>query len=126
MTTFEKQQPPADIPLVRGITASGFRIAGHIYDQPLLLYRSNIYQWPDAQLVQAGALLSLANLDPKPELLIIGSGAQMQRADASLIDEMKRHGINVDVMDSRSAARTYNLLVLEGRRVAVALLPPNR
>jgi len=34
-------------------------------------------------------------------------------------------GIGVEVMDTLAAARTYNILVAEGRAVAAALLLPD-
>jgi uncharacterized protein len=33
-------------------------------------------------------------------------------------------GIGVEVMDSSAAARTYNIIAAEGRRVAAALILP--
>ena len=115
-----------DKPLVRGITSSGFRISGQIYDRPLLLFGGSVYDWSDAQLTRADNLLSLAEFTLPPELLLVGTGAQMQSVAPEFIQALKTHGIAVEVMDSRSAARTYNILVMEGRQVAAALLPPNR
>lgn len=34
-------------------------------------------------------------------------------------------GIGVEIMDTHAASRTYNILMAEGRRVVVALIPPN-
>ena len=61
--------------------------------------------------------------DPKIELLLIGTGAAMNRPPADLMAALAARGLAVDFMDSRAAARTYNVLALEGRRVAAALLP---
>ena len=118
-------EKPTDKPLVRGITPGGFRISGQIYDRPILLCGSQIYDWVDAQLHEAGTLLGLGQLSPPPELVLIGTGAHMHPAGPALVKAMKAAGMAVDYMDSRSAARTYNILVLEGRAVAVALLPPD-
>jgi NADH dehydrogenase [ubiquinone] 1 alpha subcomplex assembly factor 3 len=35
-----------------------------------------------------------------------------------------KKGIQIEVVDSRNAASTFNILVKEGRRVAAAILPP--
>ena len=43
--------------------------------------------------------------------------------DPILLRALAEARLAVDVMDSKAAARTYNVLVSEGRRVAVALLP---
>jgi len=62
---------------------------------------------------------------PKPDLLILGTGAQTQFLSPmtrKLISEM---GIRVEVMDSRNAAAQYNILVTERGidEVAAALVP---
>jgi len=111
--------------LVRGITPNGFRIGGQHYDSPLLLYGSAIYDWKDARLDIAGGLLSLTQLEPRAELVLVGTGAHMQTLAVAFVQAMKQQAMTVEAMDSRSAARTFNLLVMEGRRVAAALLPPN-
>lgn len=116
----------ADKPLVRGITPSGFRISGQIYDRPILLYGNHIFDWSTAQLDSADGLLGLAQLHPRPELLVIGTGAQMRPVGTALRQALKAQAIVVEAMESRSAARTYNILVMEGRFVAAALLPPDR
>jgi len=38
-------------------------------------------------------------------------------------DALEAEGIGVEVMNSPAAARTYNVLLGEGRRVAACLLP---
>jgi uncharacterized protein len=35
-----------------------------------------------------------------------------------------RNGIGIEVMDTRAACRTFNILVMEERRVVAALMPP--
>ncbi|KAI9574435.1 DUF498-domain-containing protein [Boletus coccyginus] len=60
---------------------------------------------------------------PKPEILIFGTGARMELVPGSVRGYMKELGIQMDVMDTKNACSTYNLLAEEGRRVAAALLP---
>ena len=53
----------------------------------------------------------------------------MKRIEAIIqphkLEEVKNalHGIGVEGMNSPAACRTYNVLLSEGRRVAVVLLP---
>ena len=58
----------------------------------------------------------------KPEILIIGTGAQTRFPHPSLIAQLQAQGIGVEVMDTAAACRTYNILVGEQRRVTAALL----
>lgn len=58
-----------------------------------------------------------------PQILLIGTGARQHFLAATLIQPLHRLGIGVEVMDTQAAARTYNILMNEGRRVVAALLP---
>lgn len=60
---------------------------------------------------------------PKPEILLLGTGKTIAQAPPFLRAYLNHLGIQVDVMDTRNACSTYNLLSEEGRRVAAALLP---
>ncbi|KAJ3273672.1 hypothetical protein HDU76_010780 [Blyttiomyces sp. JEL0837] len=60
---------------------------------------------------------------PKPEIVVIGTGAAMQPMPPMLKNYLHKLGIQVEVMSSRHAGSTYNLLLREGRRASTALLP---
>ena len=63
------------------------------------------------------ALLALA-----PELLVLGTGQRQVFPPAAVMAACLTRGIGIEVMDNAAAARTYNVLAGEGRRVVVALL----
>lgn len=56
------------------------------------------------------------------ELLLIGTGAHQHLLPTAVISDLLSLRIGVEVMDSQAAARTYNILMSEGRRVVAALL----
>ncbi|KAJ6486434.1 DUF498-domain-containing protein [Mycena vitilis] len=60
---------------------------------------------------------------PRPEILILGTGVEMAHPPPSFRSYLTDLGIQVDVMSTRNACSTYNLLAEEGRRVAAALAP---
>ncbi|KAJ6615625.1 NADH dehydrogenase 1 alpha subcomplex assembly factor 3 [Mycena sp. CBHHK59/15] len=60
---------------------------------------------------------------PRPEILILGTGVEMAHPPPSFRAYLTDLGIQVDVMSTRNACSTYNLLSEEGRRVAAALAP---
>ncbi len=62
----------------------------------------------------------LAALDV--EIVLLGTGAALRFPAPRLIAPLARAGIGFEAMDSFAAARTYNILMGEGRRVAAALL----
>lgn len=58
----------------------------------------------------------------KPEILIFGTGATQRFPGAELARSLASTGVGVEIMDSRAACRTYNILASEGRKVAAAIL----
>ena len=61
-------------------------------------------------------------LQMKPEVVLLGTGAAIRFPHAWLTAGLSAARIGVDVMDTRAACRTFNVLVAEGRQVAAALL----
>ncbi|KAF8883184.1 NADH dehydrogenase 1 alpha subcomplex assembly factor 3 [Gymnopilus junonius] len=60
---------------------------------------------------------------PRPEILLLGTGKTLIMPPPFLRPYLSKHGIQLDVMDTRNACSTYNILAEEGRRVAAALMP---
>lgn len=63
-------------------------------------------------------------MESAPEVLLIGTGRTTAFPDADILAELEDRHIGFECMDSRSAARTYNVLVSEGRNVSAAVLLP--
>jgi uncharacterized protein len=58
----------------------------------------------------------------KPEIVILGTGAAQRFPRPELGQALAATGVGVEVMDSRAACRTYNILATEGRKVVAAIL----
>ena len=58
----------------------------------------------------------------KPEIIILGTGTTLKFPSQSVLSQITKMGIGIEVMDTKACCRTYNILVEEGRRVAAALL----
>ena len=58
----------------------------------------------------------------KPEIMILGTGAAQRFPRPELARALAATGVGVEVMDSRAACRTYNILATEGRKVLAAVL----
>ena len=71
----------------------------------------------------------LEDLDPllglagEVDVLLVGTGSQMEPLTASTLTRLQESGLGVEVMSTPSACRTYNVLLGEGRRVALAVMP---
>lgn len=58
----------------------------------------------------------------EPDVVILGTGRQQHFIHPHLISDFTARHIGVECMDNQAACRTYNILMLEGRRVALALI----
>ena len=58
----------------------------------------------------------------KPEILLLGTGDQLRFPHPGLYQVLMKANVGLEVMDTRAACRTYNILMAEGRHVVVALL----
>lgn len=60
-----------------------------------------------------------------PEVLLVGTGSRQQFLRPEVVQSLLSIGIGVEIMDTLAASRTYNILMEEGRRVVIALIPTN-
>ncbi|HJH24204.1 MAG TPA: Mth938-like domain-containing protein [Paenalcaligenes hominis] len=78
--------------------------------------------------IKADAMAFLDNAPPsfdnpeQIEVVLIGTGAHQHFLPPQLTNLLLMARIGVEVMDSQAAARTYNILMSEGRRVVAALI----
>lgn len=56
------------------------------------------------------------------DVLVIGTGNDIAMLPDATIDALREAGIGLEVSTTRTAVRTYNILLSEDRRVAAALM----
>lgn len=64
----------------------------------------------------------LALLAYEPELVLLGTGAAQRFPHPRLTAALHAARVGVEVMDTRAACRTFNILVAEGRRAVAAMI----
>lgn len=57
-----------------------------------------------------------------PDVVILGTGTKQNFVHPKLTVCLTHQQIGVECMDSQAACRTYNILMAEGRKVALALI----
>lgn len=57
-----------------------------------------------------------------PDVVILGTGAKQRFVHPKLLGSLSARHVGVECMDSKAACRTYNILMAEGRKVALALI----
>ena len=60
--------------------------------------------------------------DMGAEIVLFGSGDRQRFPSPALLKSLITRGIGLEVMDTKAACRTYNILVAEGRNVACGVL----
>jgi uncharacterized protein len=93
-----------------------------------------------SELLLTAARLSLASMDPmafldsddggapqvlgdKPEVLLVGTGTKQMMLPHHIVAPLLKIGVGVECMTTQAAARTFNILMAEGRQVIAALIP---
>ncbi len=57
-----------------------------------------------------------------PDVVILGTGQRQKFVHPRLMQSLNANRIGVECMDNQAACRTYNILMAEGRKVALALI----
>lgn len=101
----------------------GFRIGGARYEGSVLILEGQVIPWAVTRPedIDMESLSAVVAAEAAVDLLIIGTGENLELAVSSR-QALDAAGINADPMSTGAAARTYNVLLLEGRRVAAALI----
>ncbi len=104
--------------LIDGVGPGFMRIGAHVLRGPLLLSPWGAQVW--GGMSDMATPLTLAG---RIDVLLFGGGAEIALAPRSFREAMEQAGIGVDPMSTASAARAFNHLIGEGRRVALVALP---
>ncbi len=103
---------------VEGYGPDFFRLGGETHAAPLLIAPGLVQGWGGYNDTET--LLALVG---QVDVLLIGTGGQVAHIPTDLRAVLEDAGLGVEAMDSPAACRTYNVLLSEARRVALAVLP---
>lgn len=114
---------PVGRQIVQQYRAGGFRISGKDYQGGVIIMPERTMLWPVAGDLSLSSFDILKPFAHELDIVLLGTGAGQMFVQPALRQALKAQGLNVDVMDTGAACRTYNVLMAEGRRLAAALLP---
>jgi len=115
------------VPGRHGIDAygnGGFRFAEMSHRGSILALPSGVKAWPVAsvaEITEASLMDVFAEADAL-EFMIIGTGLELAPLPDALRWRFRDARIGLDVMQTGAAARTYNIMVGENRKVGAALI----
>ncbi|MGQ0672899.1 MAG: Mth938-like domain-containing protein [Hyphomicrobium sp.] len=106
----------------------GFRFAGMSHRGSILCLPSGIWGWAAripadvTPMALDRVLVPVLSERPAIAFLLIGFGRDIAAPSSELRAAFTAAGIGLEPMSTGAAARTYNVLLAEGRAVAAALL----
>lgn len=102
----------------------GFRFAEMSHRGSILCLPSGIWSWTanDPSEITLKSLEKAIEEAGEIEVFLIGTGDLHAHLDPALRQALKDAGLRVDVMATGPAARTYNVLIGDQRKVAAALI----
>jgi uncharacterized protein len=109
---FNEAQP------VEGYGPGFFRIGGQIIHGPVITGPKGTQTWSGFE-----DLNPLVVLAGEVDVVFVGTGADVAHLPEAMLDTLQEAGVGVEAMASPAASRTYNVLLSEGRRVALAMIP---
>lgn len=102
---------------------SGVEINAVYFRHSLLVMPENAPQaWPAPSFEALTAEHFDAINAAEPDVVILGTGQRQRFVHPRLIASLTSRRVGVECMDNKAACRTYNILMAEGRRVALALI----
>jgi uncharacterized protein len=114
-----------DAPSIDAYGEGGFRLSGERHEGSVLIVADVAQLWP----VKTFSELTVDSLAPvlaagraEVEFLLLGVGARNAQPPRAIREALQRAGIGLEFMDTPTAARMYNVLTAEGRRLAAALI----
>jgi uncharacterized protein len=105
---------------------SGVEINAQRFDYSLLVLPEVApAAWPVSSFEQLTPA-HFAQIDATmPDVVILGTGARQRFVHPRLTAMLTARRVGVECMDNKAACRTYNILMAEGRKVALALISEN-
>jgi len=112
-------------PTIDAYGDGGFRLAGERHEGSVLILEDQARTWEVAGFGD----LTLASLKPildvgaaEVEFVLLGVGARNAMPPREIREGLRAAGIGLEFMDTPAAAKLYNLLTSEGRKLAAALI----
>jgi uncharacterized protein len=103
---------------VDGYGPGFFRVGGNVVEGAVLILPAGVSGWGGYEDTET--LLAAAEA---LDILFVGTGAEIAHVPPTFRDVLEAVGVGVEAMGSPSACRTYNVLLSEGRRIGLAVLP---
>ncbi len=117
---FTRERRPVNS--IRRISDGAITIGAETYRRTVAVTVEEVFdEWDETPLTELTADDLGPLLKAEPDILVLGTGSEIRFAPPKITFALARRGIGLEVMDTRAAARTFNVLLGEGRDVAALL-----
>lgn len=108
--------------MVRSVSEREIRIGDNTYNRTIAMTPDTVFdEWPEKDVADLVEDDFAQLLDARTEVIVLGTGGASAFPPRELVFAMARRGVGLEVMDTKAAARTFNVLASEGRLVAALL-----
>lgn len=109
---------------VRKADAHSVQVIDRVVTTSFVLSADAAVEFPAHEVSEIDQIAIDKILSLKPEVVLLGTGARAVFPSQAVLGAFLKRGIGLETMDNAAAARTFNVLIGEGRKaVAVFLLP---
>jgi len=101
-----------------------FTVTSVRHNNSIVVLPGKVFPWliSDAKELNRKNISVILENKEEIEILLLGTGKNLQNVNSEIIAILKQADISCDVMDSGAACRTYNVLLAEERKVAAELI----
>ncbi|MDH3620413.1 MAG: Mth938-like domain-containing protein [Gammaproteobacteria bacterium] len=108
--------------VIRSVSEAVIRVNEDSYTESIALTPDELLgPWQDTRIADLSEADFSAILDTCPEIVLLGTGVDNVFPPRELTFAFARKGVGFETMDTAAAARTFNVLANEGRKVAAVL-----
>lgn len=108
--------------VIRSVSETAIRINDEEYSDSVALTAEDILgPWTSASIAELTVADFTAVFETKPEIVLLGTGTSNVFPPRELTFAFARKGVGLEVMNTAAAARTFNVLANESRRVTAVL-----
>ena len=112
--------------IIQSYEAVRLQVSSHFYALPCVVTPEQVLLWPNLPInIDDWQLSNFAVFDQlatRPEVILLGTGIAQIFLPKILRQALLAQNIVVETMSNGASARTYNVLMAEGRLVAAAFI----
>jgi uncharacterized protein len=116
-------QRPSRHHYIHSVSGDGIRVVDQVCTGSIIVSANRlITDWPVTNPVEITVDHIRQILELEPEIVLLGTGKRQVFLDPEMLMHFYKHPVGVEIMSTRAACDTFNILVSEGRNVVAALV----